>query len=97
MVPNAPFRERFFEMQAQGEITLSQLCVFMGWVYRPSPERLRAERRRPGSVKADTSLARRALGIDRHPCRNFDKQYVSYETGLRLCRALGMDPHEAGV
>lgn len=98
MVSVAPFRERFLALQAQGEMTLSDLCIYVGWIYRPQPSRLQAERRRPGSVKPDTSRASRTLGLRQRPGRNHGEQcHVTYEQALKLCRALGMDPHEAGV
>jgi hypothetical protein len=97
MVPVEPFRLRFLRLQSQGQMTLSGLCVTMGWVYRPSEMRLRAEQRRPGAVKPNTSLAKRALGMERRPGRLDAQHHVTYETALRLTAALGMDPHEAGV
>jgi hypothetical protein len=97
MVPVAPFRERFLEMQTRGEMTLSELCIHVGWVYRPAPSRLQAERRRPGSIKADTSRASRVLGLSRRPDCMVHQEHINYEQGVRLMRALGMDPHEAGL
>lgn len=97
MVPVAPFRERFLELQAAGEMSLSDLCVHVGWIYRPASSRLQAERRRPGAVKADTSRAARTLGLRRRPDCMGAQEHVTYAQGLKLMRALGMDPHEAGL
>jgi hypothetical protein len=97
MVPVAPFRTRFLELQGRGEMTLSELCIHVGWVYRPAPSRLQAERRRPGAIKADTSRAARTLGLKRRPDCMGDQEHIKYDQGLKLMRALGMDPHEAGL
>lgn len=91
-MPVLPFRERFLYLSKRGEMNTADLCYSIGWVYRPTPERARAERRRPGCVKPDTSHARRVLGIGCH-----GKDYVTYDVALKLANALGLDPHEAGI
>lgn len=95
-VPVGPIRRRFEQMERTGEISIADLCNYMGWVTRLSDERCKAERRRPGYCRPQTAFARRVLG-QRGEC--FDRKigFVNYDTAVRLCQALGMDPWEAGV
>lgn len=91
LVPVAPFRERFEFLQRRGQMTLTDLCLSMGWIIRMGEQAARRERRRPGYVKANTSHARHTLGVVG------GKQYISYDQALKLCHALGMDPWEGGI
>lgn len=101
MVPVAPFREKFVRLRDSEQITLSQLCIFMGWTYIPSDQAARRERRRLGVRVADRATARRTLGLSASRSGNracASKQgFVTYEVAERLCRALAMDPYEAGI
>lgn len=97
MVPVAPFREQFLKLNRRGEMGLSDLCIYMGWVFRPSEEACKRERRRPGYVKPATSYANRVLGLRRRPGCPQEKEHVTYDVALKLCSALGMDPWEAGI
>lgn len=93
LVPVAPFRERFLDLRSRNLITASQLCWHMGWTYQ-AQGKLRPDRewRRRG-LKPDTTRALRTLGLHQRGCQEF----VTYEAAERLCRALGMDPFEAGI
>lgn len=96
-VPVEPFREFFVFLRDRGQMNTADLCFAMGWVYRPSDQRRVAEHR-TARIKPDTSHAQRVLGLRRQGCQGAgEKQYVTYDVAVRLCEALGMDPHVAGV
>lgn len=99
-VPVGPFRERFVYLRDRGEMTTQALCWHMGWVSPISEETARKERRRPGTLRPRTSHAVRVLGLRDRRVRQHDgcvQQHVTYDTAEKLCRALGMDPWEAGI
>lgn len=101
LVPVDAFRERFVYLRDRGEITTQGLCWNMGWVSRISDETARKEHRRPGTMRPQTSKAVTTLGLrERRPtgCTHTGRQqHVTYDTALRLCQALGLDPFEAGI
>lgn len=70
----------------------------MGWTYKPGPQAARREGNRRGHKPNLTQLARtmglRERGDGRH---NACQAMVTYDTAERLCKALGMDPFEAGI
>lgn len=93
-----PFREKFVRLRETRQMSTSQLCMHMGWVYRPSADVCRREGRRPGYVKPSINTALVTLGMGRHHKQNHDLQAtVTYDVALRLANALGMDPYEAGI
>lgn len=97
LVPVEPMREQYLRLRERGLITMGDVCIHMGWVYRPSPGRLRAERRREGVIRPDYSRARRELGLERRQDCQGPREYLGYDTALRLSQILGLDPHEAGL
>lgn len=96
LVPVAPFREKFLQLQKAGDMTLGDLCDAMGWGYFISEEKAKRERR-SSCWKPDTSHAQRNLGIRRRNDSYNPKEHVPYAMAVKLCDALGMDPHEAGI
>lgn len=96
LVPVAPFQERFLHLRARGEMTVGTLCREMGWTRILTEEQARRERRQ-SCVQPDTSLAQRHLGLKGHSTSGVARAFIPYEMAERLCRVLGMDPHEAGI
>lgn len=87
-VPVDPFRERFEKLREKEELSLSEVAHRIGWTNRPS-------KLHPEGVP-DTTRVARVLGIapdhgGKHRVR------ISYENAVRFCRALHIDPFEAGV
>jgi hypothetical protein len=71
-----------------------------GWTAYRVAEDLNWTRKEKGTVKFDTTRVRRTLGlVDKVDGRGNrgTQQYTSYDQAVRLCRALDMDPFEAGV
>jgi hypothetical protein len=97
LVPVEPFRERYLELRQRNEITATSLCLRMGWIYRPGAGSCEKERRRPGTVKADTSRALVTLGLRRRSGCEGARQFVTYDDAIKLADALGLDPWEAGI
>lgn len=93
-VPVAPFRERFEELRQMNLMTMGQLCQHMGWTY---VERNRSGRHHRDRKRPDTTTGRRRLGLAKHYSCVQPTETVDYEIAVRLCRVLGLDPHEAGV
>jgi hypothetical protein len=86
-VSNEPLRERFRQLQRVYGISASDICKEMGWT--------RADH------GPDTSRLMRTLGLSPHygtkRASNRLQAFCSYDQAVRLCRALDMDPFEAGV
>lgn len=89
-IPLTPLRERFAYLEERYGITAADIARELGWT--------RKKRARDGAL--DVTRVKRALGLvenhDRGGC-TYVQQYTSYEQAVRLCRALDMDPFEAGV
>lgn len=90
-VPVAPFRERFLELEARGEITPAQLAKHLGWTHH-----------KWSGNWGDTSRVKRTLGLKPHASgrpsqRNYYRTMVRVETAAKLCDALGLDPWEVGL
>ena len=83
-----PFRKRFLALEAAGELSRRQLAIRLGWYRSTSPCM-----RRAGDCAPDTGRVGRTLGLKGDMAKN----RVKYEVGAVLCRALGMDPIDAGV
>jgi hypothetical protein len=80
-VPNEPFRVEF---ERSGE-SLSVLARRMGWV---------SKRGQP-----QTSRVARSLGLMADPDvgPGHHRSQIKYETAVKLCRALYLDPYEVGA
>lgn len=89
-----PFRDRFLRMRARGEITAIGLADELGWYRRPSPAM-----RRTGPVIPDAGRVHRTLGVTGQISRGgrYYRERVSYDMAARLCKALNLDPWEAGI
>lgn len=95
-VSNAPLRERFLLLEAEGRITANALALHLGWL---PPDQRR------GTSRGDTQRVRRSLGLTvTHDGRMLDgernvsvRRTIRYETAVKIALALGMDPFEAGV
>lgn len=96
-VPAEPFRERFIYLRDRNELTASQLCWHMGWVYRPSRSACSREGRHHGHKKPNTSHAAHVLGLTRRTGCQQRSTSIRYETALPLSKALGLDPFECGL
>lgn len=87
-VPVAPLREHFIRAYNRDELTARDVAERMGWV-------------RTHDGVPDSTRVMRALGLAQKTSRGGSpRRYTTvleYETALRLAKALGMDPHEAGV
>lgn len=84
LVPNEALRKRFEHLNGQGYLTTTDLAKELQWT---------------SSGKWDTSRVRRVLGLATWKRRGGERRqdFVTYEQAVRLCRALDMDPYEAGV
>lgn len=83
LVPNKVLRERFEEMRGKG-MTVTDLAKELGW---------------RSSNKWDTTRVNRVLGLATWKKTGGQRRqvFVTYEMAVCLCRALDMDPYEAGV
>lgn len=86
-VPVDPFRERYNALHARGEMDPTKLAKELGMTRTDS----RTRRRYP-----DVSRAQRLIGVKADSGGRF-KSAVEYEVAVKLCAALHLDPHEAGV
>lgn len=94
-VPVRPFREAVEERLAAGE-RMSDMALRAGFS--------RSEPRYPGRY-ADTSGFQRTLGMlpwcsgstSRQGIRYRYSRYVKYDTAVRICRGLELDPVDMGV
>jgi hypothetical protein len=85
-VSNEPLRERYLELYAREEITLGAIALELGW------------RRSPTDPAPDARRVGRALGVKPEKGRGtYYRRHVNYETAVALCRALDMDPIDAGI
>lgn len=84
-VPVGPLRDRFEFLERRYGWTAADVARDLGW-WR-------------NATKADVSRVKRSLGLSVHHAegRQRMQQYTSYDQAVRLCRALDMDPFEAGV
>lgn len=106
LVSNAPLRERCeWLMQHDPEFSLVQVCLRMADQGYPKFAK-QPSRGRTGKVTGDTTHVLRLLGMrDRAPSFKRGKRYgspyrsthVPYDVAVALCRALEMDPVDAGV
>ena len=93
IVPNAPLRKRFLELNRTEGLSLHDVCMQVGFVKHP--------KNRP--PVGDTSYLQRLLGLraDTRGPRDRSvptpRETIKYELAVRLAEVLEMDPHEAGV
>lgn len=90
-VPLGPFQEAYHRLERSGEISAHALAMRLGWTRKYSD----------GSVRGDTTRVLRYLGL-RHQTNGKSKRkttrtHVNYETGVKFCRAMGLDPVDVGV
>lgn len=84
-IPIDPFRERYLELEAKGQITAEQLAIRLGYDRNGPPDRRQALR---------------AVGMVSYPDGKYGKrikQSTRIDFGLRLAEVLGLDPHEVGL
>lgn len=81
-VPIEPFRERYLELESQGQITAEQLSLRLGY---DRPDRRAALRAVGLTTYPDGKYGKRT------------KRSTRVDFGLRLAEALGLDPHEVGL
>ena len=84
-----PIRARFLHLEAVGSITRGDVARALGWL-RSAPPSQRAGGR---CTMVDTGRVSRVLGIKGER----PQQSVCYDTAVKLCRVLSMDPVDAGV
>lgn len=98
IVPVAPFRERYLELHRRRDMSLHDVARIMEW------SKHKRDDPRWGTTNSwDDGYAARVLGLraeipgkkDRGVMRH--RETISYEVGVKLCDALGMDYHEGGV
>lgn len=89
-VPVGPFRIRFVQLERRGVMSRTELARVLGWSRRPP-----ASMRRRGHVHAipDTGRVSAVLGMKAGSA----KRTIAYDTAVRLCRALDMDPVDCGI
>lgn len=84
-----PFRDAFLASgRSAGEV--AECLEWFRWESRPSSHRLTRIRR------GDSSRLRRTLGIDKRLDTPY-KQYLNYNTAVKLARELGIDPVDVGI
>lgn len=92
-VPLGPFREAYERLAKTEGLTADGLALRLGWT-RPAREGY-------DGVRGDGTRVRRTLGLKHSYCsktkKHYYRRYVSYDTGVRLQQALGVDPYEVGV
>lgn len=102
LVPNAPLRERLLWLLDHDPDFSREACcrqlADLGFPAFVSPDRR--------SGHSDSSRLARTLGIKRqnptlsqrrHGLPGSITTHIEYDLAVALCRALGMDPYEAGV
>jgi hypothetical protein len=83
-VSNEPLRARFEQLNRHYGVTMSDVALDLGWGTQARPH---------------TNLVAWSLGLKARSRKGRAKlqERVTYNQAVRLCRALDMDPHEAGV
>ena len=92
LVSNEPFRD-FYLRVAQHRDTPTEIAARAGFYH--------GGRRADGSKVGDASYLLRLLGLKESPSKtgypSYVREWIPYETGVKLADALGLDYHEAGV
>ena len=86
----APFREAILK-EIEGGTTWSELCFRIGYT--------RTDKSRPSGRSADTTRLQRLVGCREdisHGKRHF-RGAISYETAVKIVKALERDPVDFGV
>lgn len=90
-VPLAPFQEAFHRLEKAGEISAHSLAIRLGWTRRYEG----------GALRGDSTRVLRYLGLmaqtNGRTGRKTTRTSVNYSTGVKLCRAMGVDPVDVGV
>jgi hypothetical protein len=82
LVDVLPLQEKLVEAEARG-IETSEICYKLGWVN--------------SSGYGDTSKLKRTVGLMRNRKDIPPATVMPYEVAVKICRALGVDPHEVNV
>ena len=107
LVPNKVFRDRVEFLQAHDpDFSLVIVCLRLSELGFPNYAKKPSGTTRTRKFTGDTSHLQRQLGM-RAPAPTYKNgrryepprwtSHVSYEFAVALCRALGMDPVDAGV
>jgi hypothetical protein len=83
----APFRDRMLELERTGRASRTDVARRLGWYRRPAPGK------RAHGLIPDTGRVSRVLGLK----GTQPQRCMSYETGVRFCHVLDLDPIDAGV
>jgi hypothetical protein len=90
VVPVGPFQRHFLRLEKEGALSRGLVARELGWFRRPSPS---TRSSRSVEEVADVGRVTRLLGLSAAKPR----KSINYETGVRLCRILGVDPVDVGV
>jgi len=98
-VPNTALRERYKVLYETEEHLNRRICRWMVDAGYKNYERAKITPKRDRGVLPDATLLKRKLGVMgwKSKGKMYYSSTLSYEEAVELCRALDMDPHEAGV